>query len=587
MSEKTSIQWCDSTVNPIMGCGGCELFPAPGVILDDLDSVAAAAGLNIESKVLFKELVHEQFAKGAVRAEVKKAVNTTNIWHLRNLFVERVRIVAKKEFDQNIAGDVAATMSAIIRKHITCYAAVLHLNRGASILDAERSPKKGYAPIFENVTGFTDRCVEAAGWKDLLGSTHPDEPWKDGFARMIFVSDMGDSLSRRSDFGFLKREVIGAMKSEKGSSHLWLWLTKRPGSMAALAAEIGGLPSNACAMTTVTGGDPERLKRIDELRSVEASVKGLSIEPLWERIPPEKLDLTGIDWVIVGGESGSGNLTRPFALEWAEELRDHCREKGVAFFLKQLGRNPTRAGQPIKLKDPHGGDWREWEKGLQVREFPSYFHEFRKVEGPVTPFMRPIHKVSPRQERVSGNPAFNLLTKEEKTEFRRLDKIVRKGVAAVFEMGQALSQIKEGQLWRGGYSTWQEYCGSVVGHSRSYVHRIIDAARIAGMVGDVTLPDGNKMSPLSEAQVRPLNRIKKDPERTREAWRKAVRSAGGQPTADQVEAAVVEVLPRESPQEQERSRGERRKCVVNELEEALADASPEVRELLSRLKGLL
>ena len=50
-------------------------------------------------------------------------------------------------------------------------------------------------------------------------------------------------------------------------------------------------------------------------------MRGLSIEPLWKRIPPADLDLEGIDWVILGGESGSGKLTRPFSVEWAEELR--------------------------------------------------------------------------------------------------------------------------------------------------------------------------------------------------------------------------------------------------------------------------
>lgn len=556
-----------------MGCGGCELFPSPGIILSDLDSVAKAAGLKkVSSKELYKELVDEEFATGKVRPEVKSVVNTTNIWHLREKFLERVD-------GFNVEG-LAENMAAVIRKHITCYAAVLHLNRGANILDSKRLPKRGYAPIFEKVTGFDGRCLEAAAWKDLLGSRHPDEVWKDGLARMIFVSDMGDALSRRSDFAFLKREVIGAMRSEKGSRHLWLWLTKRPGSMAALAAEIGGLPSNACAMTTVTGAGPERLKRIDELRSVEASVRGLSIEPLWERIPPRKLDLTGIDWVIVGGESGSGDLTRPFALEWAEELRDHCRKQGVAFFLKQLGRNPTREGQSVKLKDPHGGDWNEWEVELRVREFPQYFHDFRNDERPNEATARPIYSPPKRAKK-------SALSSEEEKDFKRLDRIVRKGVQAVFEMGQALTEIKQRGLWVARYASWEKYCECVVGHSRSYVHRIIEAARIAGVLEEITLPDGNKISPLSEAQVRPLARIRKDSEKTKEAWTNAVAAANGQPTAEQVEAAVVEVLPPETPVERERSRVEKRKCVVSELEVALADASPEVKELLSKLKNLL
>jgi len=192
---------------------------------------------------------------------------------------------------------------------------------------------------------------------------------------MIFVSDMGDALSAKAGFSFLKSDLMPAINSESGKRHLWLWLTKRPDRMAEFSQDIDGFPANVCAMTTVTASDT--LERIDQIRKVRAAVRGLSLEPLWERIAPKKLNLSGIDWVIVGGESGSGDLTRPFALEWAEELREHCENKGVAFFLKQLGRNPSRDGKIFKLQDKHGGDWSEWDKSLRIREFPTYFHRYR------------------------------------------------------------------------------------------------------------------------------------------------------------------------------------------------------------------
>ncbi len=128
---------------------------------------------------------------------------------------------------------------------------------------------------------------------------------------------------------------------------------------------------------------PDTLDRVDTLREVKAHCRGLSIEPLWERIPPEDLDLTGIDWVIGGGESGSGALTRPFHTEWAEELHAHCRKHGVAFFLKQLGRNPVIGGKPVRLSNPHGGDWSEWPAHLRVREYPAYLHNYRKTPGKI------------------------------------------------------------------------------------------------------------------------------------------------------------------------------------------------------------
>ena len=67
------------------------------------------------------------------------------------------------------------------------------------------------------------------------------------------------------------------------------------------------------------------------------SVRGSSLEPLWGSLADE-IDLTGIDWVIVGGESGAKANVELFPIEWAMELRDRCREEGVAFFLKQRRR---------------------------------------------------------------------------------------------------------------------------------------------------------------------------------------------------------------------------------------------------------
>ena len=385
MSKITKIQWCDTTVNPIAGCRGCELFPSAGDVLDAINDGAAALGTKIDSRNIFKALIDECFSRIPNSATgFKQALNTTNIWHLREKFVEWVT-------DNH--GEAAANAAGVaIRKAITCYAAILHLNKAQSIVNPTRMPNKGYAPIFESVSRFAGRAAVTAKLPDLLGQANPETPWKNRLPRMIFVSDMGDAFSSVGDFGFLKADLLPAMTSDAGSRHLWLWLTKRPEHMAKFAAEIGGFPHNVCAMTTLTGPDERSLKRLADLKMVEASIRGLSIEPLWDRIPPAKLNLTGIDWVIAGGESGSGELTRPFALEWALELRDHCREQGVAFFVKQLGRNPTRGDLPIKLKDKHGGDWEEWEKSMRVREFPRAFHAYRRNEMKHSDDPRPVKK---------------------------------------------------------------------------------------------------------------------------------------------------------------------------------------------------
>ncbi len=349
MSAETNIQWCDSTVNPVMGCGGCELFPTPEKILGAIDERLSPLGVGWtqgKSKELFRTLIDGTYkAIKEPDSGHRKFVTTTNIWHLREEFEKRVKAGA---------GAVAADAARIvINQQVTCYAAKLHLNKGLSIVNPGRQPKKGYAPTFEIPTRYDGRVAAMAMEKDLFGRKDPDRPWIDGLPRLIFVSDMGDAFTRKTDFGFLIKEVIEPIRSPEGKRHLWLWLTKRPELMAAFSEQIGDLPENVCAMTTVTG--PDSLDRIDKLRQVKASVRGLSLEPLWERIPPKRLNLERIDWLILGGESGSGEDTRPFALEWAEQLRDHCAaNKGR--ILYEAAREDAHEGPEII--QAQGSSWR-------------------------------------------------------------------------------------------------------------------------------------------------------------------------------------------------------------------------------------
>jgi protein gp37 len=103
--------------------------------------------------------------------------------------------------------------------------------------------------------------------------------------------------------------------------------------------------------------------RIDALREIKAPLRFLSIEPLIEDIG--ELDLRGIGWVIVGGESG-GNA-RWCDVDWARSVIRQCKASGVPCFVKQLGSTPL--GWP--LRDRKGGDWNEWPADLRVRQFPG------------------------------------------------------------------------------------------------------------------------------------------------------------------------------------------------------------------------
>lgn len=115
--------------------------------------------------------------------------------------------------------------------------------------------------------------------------------------------------------------------------------------------------------------------RIAHLRQVPAVVRFLSIEPLLEDLGT--LDLAGIHWVIVGGESGPG--ARPLYLQWVRDIVAQCRDAGVPVFVKQMGAQPVaRQGVTelvqLRLKSRKGNDPTEWPEDLRVRQWPGGAH---------------------------------------------------------------------------------------------------------------------------------------------------------------------------------------------------------------------
>ena len=373
MSITTNIQWCDSTINFIMGCLGCELYPTPEKLLAAIDRACLLAGISGWTKGTAKSLFGEVLTQVWGKLEASETgpseghqngLSTTNLRHLRKRM--------KRRASELFSAKAGRLIQATIEKSLKCYAAQLHANRGFDLENPQREVNVGYASTFETITLFPGRTEVAAQWSDLAGIERDEKPWLNGLPRLIFVSDMGDAFSRKQDFEFLRSEMA-SFQTPEGQRHLWLWLTKRPDVMRQCADGIGGFPANVCAMTTVTSA--KTLSRVDALRGVNAAVRGLSLEPLWEPLA-DKIDLTGIDWVIVGGESGARANVELFPVEWAIALRDRCREEGVAFFLKQLGRRPSLQGKEFKLRHQHGGDWSEWTRGLRVREMPEYFYSY-------------------------------------------------------------------------------------------------------------------------------------------------------------------------------------------------------------------
>lgn len=145
--------------------------------------------------------------------------------------------------------------------------------------------------------------------------------------RMIFVNSMSDLFHQDVPIEFIE-SAFDIMK--KASWHTFQVLTKRSDRLKEID-EIIDIPKNVWLGVSVECED--YLHRIDNLRSINAKIKFLSLEPLIG--PLSELNLRNIDWVIVGGESGPG--ARPMRREWVCEIRDTCINSQVPFFFKQWG----------------------------------------------------------------------------------------------------------------------------------------------------------------------------------------------------------------------------------------------------------
>lgn len=157
--------------------------------------------------------------------------------------------------------------------------------------------------------------------------------------QVIFVNSMSDLFHRDVPVEFIQR-IFSVMRS--ASWHTFQVLTKRSERLLELSPHINW-PENVWMGVSVENSD--YVYRIDHLRQTQALTKFLSLEPLLGPLPG--LDLHGINWVIVGGESGPG--ARPLKEEWVLEVRDQCHAADVPFFFKQWGGvRKKRAGRQLE-----------------------------------------------------------------------------------------------------------------------------------------------------------------------------------------------------------------------------------------------
>jgi protein gp37 len=196
---------------------------------------------------------------------------------------------------------------------------------------------------------------------------------------LIFVNSMSDFF-HESALDQWRNEALEIMAN---TPHQYQVLTKRPENIWPYLERVGfkaiggaAFPPNVWIGATVERADC--VHRIDTLRRVPATIRFLSVEPLIAPVGP--MDLTGIHWVILGGESGPG--ARPMAADWARDVRDQCRAQKVPLFFKQWGKasnNPLFACAPaghsgnawVEKMDPvgKGGSLLD---GLDWKAYPDF-----------------------------------------------------------------------------------------------------------------------------------------------------------------------------------------------------------------------
>lgn len=224
-----------------------------------------------------------------------------------------------------------------------------------------------------------DKRVGGAHWgkgapRREFGQKHWNEPlkWnseaeKQGKRFRVFCASMADWTDAEAPTGAVAR----LWDLWRATPHLdWLMLTKRPARIArCLPPDWGGGYLNVWLGATVEDR-AHGLPRVKTLRDTPARVRFLSVEPQVEALGI--VDLTDINWVIVGGESGPG--ARPFDPAWAFDMVGQCRESGATPFVKQMGAvwaRTNKARLADGRPDTHGGNWDNWPAELRVREFPE------------------------------------------------------------------------------------------------------------------------------------------------------------------------------------------------------------------------
>jgi protein gp37 len=173
------------------------------------------------------------------------------------------------------------------------------------------------------------------------------EAQRSGFRRRVFCASLADVFEDHPDLGSPRKQLFELIAKTKSLD--WLLLTKRPENIAQMLPSDWGDHGYANVWLGTTVEALREADRLDHLRAVPAAVRFLSYEPALG--PLDGIDLTGVDWVICGGESGLHQ--RPMNDDWARWMRDRCKQLAIPFWFKQYhgkrsGVRPTLDGATHK-----------------------------------------------------------------------------------------------------------------------------------------------------------------------------------------------------------------------------------------------
>ena len=230
------------------------------------------------------------------------------------------------------------------------------LSAGCTNCYAMVMAKRLEAMRVEKYRGLTRASGKRTVWNGIVKEDHMslDIPHKWKKPRKIFVNSMSDLFHEQVSDEFILR-VWQVMRDTP--RHNYQILTKRPDRMAEfIQNNIGEILPNVWLGTSIE--NREVLSRIDHLRDIPASIRFISFEPLIGSVGA--VDLSGIHWAIVGGESGKD--ARPIREKWIDEIHHECVEQSCAFFFKQWGtwgKDNKRRSKKANGREYRGRFWDE------------------------------------------------------------------------------------------------------------------------------------------------------------------------------------------------------------------------------------